>query len=66
MLEENGRGAEAPNPEPQGPGRSTVRWGQHHAGARELASLYSPGESTSTSVVRFVPRLKRDTTPVFS
>lgn len=58
MLEENGCGAEAPNPEPQGPGRSLVRWGPHHAGARELASLYSPGESIFSSVVRFVLRLK--------
>lgn len=58
MLEENGCGAEAPNPEPQGPGRSIVRWGPHHAGARELASLYSPGESIFSSVVRFVLRLK--------
>lgn len=58
MLEENGGGAEAPNPEPQGPGGSIVRWGPHHAGARELASLYSPGESIFSSVVRFVLRLK--------
>lgn len=51
VREENGRGAEAADPEPQGPGRSTVRWGPHHASARELASLYSPGEWVLGSVV---------------
>lgn len=45
MVNEDGCGAETRNPELQGPGRGAARWGSQHAGARELANLYSPGES---------------------
>lgn len=35
------------DPEPPGPGIGAIRGGRQHAGARELANLYSPGEKES-------------------
>lgn len=57
MVNEDGCGAETQSPEPQGPGRGSARWGPQHAGARELANLYSPGESIRFDGV-YSPRLK--------
>lgn len=60
VMNANGCGGEAPSPEHQGPGRGAVRWGPQHAGARELANLYSPGESISlVTAYRRVSRFKR-------
>lgn len=47
MVNENGCGQELQSTELNGPGRGTARWGPQHAGALELANLYSPGEATS-------------------
>lgn len=49
MVSENGRGQEIHNTESEGPGRGTARWGRQHAGAQELANLYSPGEANSSA-----------------
>lgn len=43
-VNQNGCEEETQNLEPQEPGRAAARWGPQHAGARELADLYSPGE----------------------
>ncbi|XP_035596112.1 ubiquitin-conjugating enzyme E2 variant 1 isoform X2 [Oncorhynchus keta] len=43
MVNDNRCGQDLRSTEPNGPARNTVRWGPQHAGARELANLYSPG-----------------------
>lgn len=51
MVNENGCGQDLQRTELNGAGRGTARWGPQHAGALELANLYSPGEATALSFV---------------
>lgn len=51
MVNDNGCGQDLQSTEPNGPARSTVLWGPQHAGAREIANLYPPGEVTAIFIV---------------